>query len=509
MIRTYQGRLRGISQKQTVALDSYGTMYGHAERTMCAALLRGEDVDKPAFSRTFGLTARQFNAIKITLGGKLKSLREIQKTRVIDIEERTRSLKKKLDKLTPGSKRHQLTRKLERVRHKLTALKADKGKGKLQICFGSRKLFHAQYHLKEGGYASHEAWRRDWVDARSNEFFVIGSKDETAGCQGCQIRSLGEGRFTLKLRLPDGIVARSRAREKYVTFETTIPHGSAALERSLDAGTAISFRFLRDKKGWRVLVSTDVAGGARVSFTPGAIGVDMNAGHLAVSEVDKCGNPVGVRTIPLVTYGCTTDQANAKIGDAVKQVVAMAVAAGKPLVVEELDFQKKKRALREGSPAHARMLSSFAYSRTLDLLHARAADAGIEVIEVNPAYTSVIGRNKFARRYGLSTHGGAGVVIARRALSLSERPTSSQRYHDTSPAPVWKRGEHVWKYWARVHRLERRLQRPSGRPVGRPRGHKPSSSSGPDLSVAGATPAREPSALFGGRNSETYKTLCF
>ena len=42
-----------------------------------------------------------------------------------------------------------------------------------------------QHHLEHNGYGSHEEWLQDWQDARSDEFFVLGSRDETAGCQLC------------------------------------------------------------------------------------------------------------------------------------------------------------------------------------------------------------------------------------------------------------------------------------------------------------------------------------
>ena len=35
----------------------------------------------------------------------------------------------------------------------------------------------------------------------------------------------------------------------------------------------------------------------------GAIGVDLNADHLAVTETDPSGNPVYSFSVPLVTYG--------------------------------------------------------------------------------------------------------------------------------------------------------------------------------------------------------------
>ena len=46
---------------------------------------------------------------------------------------------------------------------------------------------------------------------------------------------------------------------------------------------------------------------------------------------------------------------------------------------------------------------------------------GVEVHQVNPAFSSVIGRVKFMERYGLSVHQAAALVLARRLLGCSER----------------------------------------------------------------------------------------
>ena len=44
--------------------------------------------------------------------------------------------------------------------------------------------------------------------------------------------------------------------------------------------------------------------------------------------------------------------------------------------------------------------------------------AGIELISVNPAYTSQIGHHKFMKKYGISSHESAALVIGRRVLKL-------------------------------------------------------------------------------------------
>ena len=60
----------------------------------------------------------------------------------------------------------------------------------------------------------------------------------------------------------------------------------------------------------------------------GAIGVDLNADHLAVTETDSSGNWLRSWRVPLVTYGRSSHQAEALIGDAVAGVVEHGPAGG-------------------------------------------------------------------------------------------------------------------------------------------------------------------------------------
>jgi IS605 OrfB family transposase len=517
MMRTYQTRLT-LDEGSAGRLDSYAALFGKAERTLFAEAAKGGNLDqlKPGFSARFGLTARQFNALSRSVKGKIDSLVEVCKLRIADLQDHLSRLEKVIAKLPLGCfRRHQKKRKMASLQDTLAKLKQDQKDGIVRLCFGGRKLFHAQHHLEDNGYAGHEDWKQDWQDARSDECFVLGSKDETSGCQGCQLTPVGEGVYRVKLRLPNALVNPERPKDKHIEFKATFDHGQGEIDAALVAGTALSFRFLRDAKsqsgprnsaggverGWRMLVSTDVQGGVPMDHRPGALGVDVNADHLALIEMNADGNPIRTFRIPLVTYGCSSEQAKARIGDAVKRVIDLAKTAGISIVIEKLDFTAKKRSMKDKGRRYARMLSSLAYNQILELVKARAFDAGIQVQEVNPAYTSAIGKQKFARRYGLSSHGAAALVIARRSLSFSERPNRTS-CHGASPLPVWKRGQHVWKHWARVDSEERRSQRASGRREaipGTPRARPARGARGTNLDAAGGIPAREsvPSTVRG------------
>ena len=357
-------------------------------------------------------------------------------------------------------------------------MESDIDAGRLRLCFGSKKLWRAQHSLEANGYADHAEWLTDWRDARGNEFFVLGSRDKSAGCQLCVAAVADDGALTLRLRLPDCLTERYG---KYVTIkdvrfaygqehiiaalqsnaeygEYRRQHGERAV-RATQLGQAISYRFRCDRRGWRVFTTTGTEKAPVVTDRRlGAIGVDLNADHLALTETDRSGNFVSAFSVPLVTYGLSAHQAEAIIGDAVARVVEYARESRKPLVIERLDFRQKRAALEGESPGRSRMLSSFSYSKVKAYLLSRGYREGVEVFEVTPAYSSVIGRVKYMERYGLSVHQAAALVLARRLLGCREgiprRRTAplDRGGHVAFRVPMRKRVKHVWTYWAAVSR---------------------------------------------------------
>ena len=282
---------------------------------------------------------------------------------------------------------------------RLAGLEGDIAAGRVRLCFGSKRLWRKQHHLEQNGYASHEEWLQDWQDARSDEFFVLGSRDETAGCQLCVATVADDGTLTLRLRLPDclanqhgkylviphvrfaygheQVLAALGSNAEYAAYRRE--HGEKAA-RATALGQAISYRFKRDGKGWRVFVSTQMTDVPVVTDRRrGAIGVDLNADHLAVVDTDASGNYVNAWRVPLVTYGKSQSQAEALIGDAVASVVQYAREVGKPIVIERLDFRQKKAALEGESRRYSRMLSSFAYGKIKAYFISRGYRQGVEI----------------------------------------------------------------------------------------------------------------------------------
>lgn len=319
--------------------------------------------------------------------------------------------------------------RLDLLKARLRKLQADEEAGRVSLCFGGRKLFLAQYHLEENGLASHEAWLAEWRKARSKGFFLLGSGDERGGNQTATLLEEGDGTLTLRLRLPDALA--QGLGERYLWLRgIRFPYGGERVREALrvhgskgkgDKGPALSYRFVREPKGWYLFLTLDLPDVPMVTDRRrGAIGLDLNPDGIALVETDGNGNPIHHTFFPLPLQGKTRGQAQALILDAAKALVSHAKAVGKPIVMEGLDFSLKKAELRDRSPGYARMLSSFAYRWMEGAIRARALKEGVEVIAVNPAWTSLLGRIKYQARYGLSLHESAALVIARRGLGLRE-----------------------------------------------------------------------------------------
>ena len=524
-ITTCQTRLT-LGEEQARVLDATATLYARAQRNLFAARQKpGFDANaaKRDFCRDFGLTARQYNALRMELDGKIDSIVARRKGLLEEAAQRINRAKKLIARikqqiadlrdpaaalksgrwvktLTDVERReriavlkarlHAKQRRLRTLQDRQAARARDAQTGRVRLCFGSRKLFGAQLHLRENGYADCEAWRRDWRDARSNQFLVVGSKDETAGNQTCAAALQPDGSLRLRLRLPDALggsaltIGGVRFAYGHDVIAQALASSQAVSRRSASGratrtrtGVAITYRFVRDAKGWRVFATAEQSAEIRTSAQRGAVGVDLNADHLAVARIDRHGNLVQTRRIDTPIRGKTGDQRRAILGDAAKAIAQLAAEQGVPVVLENLDFARRKSELEGVDTRQARMLSALAYRQAHAMIASACFRAGVEVRGVHPAYTSTIGAVNIALVQGVSVHQGAAAAIARRAMGLRETPRAAPprfqttRSHPsaTNPAPALaaptrtgghvtlarparNRARHVWSQWAAVRR---------------------------------------------------------
>ena len=487
LVSTYQTRIADFGDMDRAvgysALAAYAQLYGRVERKLFADFSAGEVPAsmKKEYLERYGIPARMFNGLRVSLEGKVSAVQKTMGLRLDNLQRRIARAELEIAKAVERGRLnqvHQKRRRLANLRFRLAVLEADVAAGRLRLCFGSKRLWRKQHDLEVNGYGNHEEWLSDWRDARSDEFFTLGSRDETTGCQLCVATIAEDGCLNLRVRMPDAlaeqhgkylliqnvwfaygheqVLAALQSNTEYTRYRRQ--HGEKAA-RSTKLGQAISYRFKRDGRGWRVFVTTNMMDVPVVTDRRrGAIGVDLNADHLAVAETNASGNWLEAWRVPLVTYGKSTHQAEALIGDAVARVVEYARDAGKPIVIEKLDFRQKKSVLEGENRRHSRMLSSFSYGKVKAYFISRGYRQGVVIHQVNPAYSSVMGRVKFMERYGLSVHQAAALVLARRLLGCSERiprlrvAPVGNGVHVAFTVPVRKRVKHVWAYWGAISR---------------------------------------------------------
>ena len=408
---------------------------------------------KRGFLKEYGITGRQLNGVIFNLSEKVEAnkqglLRNLdtkrQKLDIVNkrIKAALKSVRKNWFKI------HQYKRQGSHLKYKIALLEERIKAGAPSICFGSRNLFRKQFTIKDNGYASHADWLADWQGARSSQFYCLGSKDESFGNQTCQLLPNG-----LQLRLPNALASELGT---HITVPVVFPHGQEILNNTLLAGQAISYLFVRKDKGWYVHATTERIEIPIVTERKnGALGLDLNADHIAVSRIDASGNPTEAWSIATLLFGKSKHQIEAMLGGAVASVVRYAKDNLIPIVIENLDLDKKKSGR---SKKTNRKVSMMGYSAFRQLLGSKAFSEGVEVIGINPAYTSVIGLVKFGPGYKLTPHEAAAVAIARRGLGFGERLTI-RRLRYTFCLPVRNRRKHVWSDWRVVSRMLERVRK--------------------------------------------------
>lgn len=451
--RTFECRITDAPD----VLEQWARLYGRVDRSYFRDRhIKGKSKNdlKRDFQKDFGITARHFNAVAYDIDGRVKSEREIRRTELVDkrgaLKEIDRAIAKLEAKLKfPRGNRNRRSiafrlHQKNRRRHRLAArVEYLENVERPRICFGSRKLFNAQHHLEKNGFENHFEWRETWRASRDNMIFLLGSKDETAGNQSAQFDpETGE----IRLRLPHALAGQ----EKFLTLTgIAFSYGSDDLVAAHERGQALTWRLFRRGNGnWYAAVSFDIPDVELVTDpSQGAVGIDINPDIIAVTRIDDHGNPVERRDLRFDPKQQNRDSLSDRLGCISAEIVELAKRSGQPIVVEKLDFAKKKAGLRERGKRYASMLSRFAYSKFLDLLVGRAAREGVEIISVNPAYTSVIGKWKFSHM-PMTRHQRAAAVIGRRGLRMGERLVSGSAL----VGPARNRSRHVWSDWAKVAR---------------------------------------------------------
>jgi IS605 OrfB family transposase len=292
------------------------------------------------------------------------------------------------------------------------------------VVFGSKRLFEklCKNHLTD---KARERIKKQWRELRQGTLIAIGSKHKTA--QGNLLLRFMELDGKLHLRISTGnrefIYARvlrepSNSRDKWITFMAmlleswqTKNYFAYTVELKLREGEiygSVSFEIPMPK----------------VKYTKenGVLAIDTNTSpiHLAIAEVSKTGELVSYQTISLhQLLGLSQNSKDHQEWILAHQIVDLATEKGKAIAIENL--KKLKRGMRgDGKATLRKMLHQWNAKKFLQKLKRVAMLKGVEVIGVNPAYTSIIGMLKYAPQLNIDKDIAGAYVIGRRALGFKE-----------------------------------------------------------------------------------------
>jgi IS605 OrfB family transposase len=292
------------------------------------------------------------------------------------------------------------------------------------VVFGSKRLFEKLCKNHLTGKAR-EKLKKQWRELRQGTLIAIGSKHKTA--QGNLLLRFMELDGKLHLRITTGnrefIYAKvlrepSNSKDKWLTF-------MAMLLESWQTQNYFAYTVelkLRDGEVYGSVSFELPTPEVKYTKENGVIAIDTNASpiHLAIAEVSKTGELVSYQTISL--HNLLGPSQNSKAYQEwilAHKIVDLAIEKGKAIAVENL--KKLKKGMHgDGKATLGKILHNWNAKKFLRKLKRVAMLKGVEIVEVNPAYTSVIGMLKYAPQLNIDKDIASAYVIGRRALGFKE-----------------------------------------------------------------------------------------
>jgi IS605 OrfB family transposase len=290
------------------------------------------------------------------------------------------------------------------------------------VVFGGKRLFEKLCKNHLSGKAR-EKLKNQWKELRQGSLVSVGSKAD----KGNRLMRFEDLNGQLCLRITTGnrefmdakvLREPSNSKDKWLTF-------MAMLLESWQTKNYFAYTVELKLRNGEVYgsVSFEIPT-PKVKYTKnnGVIAIDTNASpiHLAIAEVSKTGELVSYQTISLHNLlGLSQNTKDHQEWILAHQLLDLAVEKGKAIAVENL--KKLKKGTRgDGKATLRKRLHHWNAKKFLQKLKRVAMLKGVEIVEVNPAYTSVIGMLKYAPQLSIDKDTASAYVIGRRALGFRE-----------------------------------------------------------------------------------------
>ena len=380
----------------------------------------------------FNLTSRAIDAILSNMLGRYKSIKELKEFERKSLERKISTLEKDLTKLKDERTLQRISlnnnlkdfnfvkyknlkikiywkkNRLNTKKQKLKNLEKEIETGKYKVCFGTKNLLKKDY--------------KEFIKKRDSEIYYLGRAGDKTCNNNFQVEYNSKiNQFYFKIRKE---IDLDNDKFVYGQFNFNNKNYTNLLKNLLiTKESALTYRIkIKNNRVFLQIIynfehNKDLCV-TRNSY--GAVGVDFNKGFVSVSETDEYGNLINTFNIDYqYSKGNQTTNDFQYIATRLKDYC---LNVGKDLVIEKLDFTKKKdNLISKRGKKYNEMLSSLAYSKFDSIITSKCAKNRIFLHKVNPAWTSWIAKQKYCPKMKLNIHSGASYVIARRGMFLKDK----------------------------------------------------------------------------------------
>ena len=296
--------------------------------------------------------------------------------------------------------------KLNRMRQKLDNLTYQIESGRLKLCFGTKKLLQQDYNR--------------FVAQRDSQMSFVGGKDETACNQLLQLEyNRKDNQFRVQLRKDFG--GYKSTSDKYAYGKVYFNHHKKYLISILRSKTSpLSYKIIKRNGRYYLHCTFEIHVDEFITRSDcGTIGLDFNKGFIALSETNKYGHLVRTQILPYRFK--SGDKTTTDLQGIANRAVKLALRTGRDICIEDLDFKtKKSKTESKQNKKYNEMLHSLAYRQFSDIVESVTYRNRVNLIKVNPAWTSWLARQKYCPNMKLNVHVGASYVIARRGQGYKD-----------------------------------------------------------------------------------------
>ena len=331
---------------------------------------------------------RNYNSTKLRVGGFVSLVKQ-------------RNLRLKI--VAKKAKLNRLKQKLNNLNHQLKS-------GNLKLCFGTKHLLKQDYNR--------------FIEQRDSQISFVGAKVETSCNQILQLTyNQKNNQFLIKLRKDFGEYKSAKGNNKYTYGKVYFNHHKKHLISILRSKSSpLSYKIIKRNNRYYLCCTFEIQVDENDFITRsdyGTIGLDFNKGFITLSETNKYGHLIQIQFLPYRFK--SGNKTKTDLQNIANHVTKLACQIGKDICIENLNFKrtKSKTETKQGKK-YNEMIHSLAYRQFSDIIESITYRNNVNLIKVNPAWTSWLAKKIYCLTMKLNVHVGASYVIARRGQGYKD-----------------------------------------------------------------------------------------